>query len=175
MISIELKITNDEIKNSLERLQKALGDPTPAMQEIASAMRAKTQMRFRYGIDPSGKPWKPSRRVQKHGGQTLVNSGILKNSISSDAGHDYAAWGTNVKYAATHQFGAKKGSFGRGIVAHIKEHWRRMGTKKIKVREYERKINIPWGNIPARRFLGMNETDWNKVIQITEKYIEANA
>ena len=49
---------------------------------------------------PDGSAWKPSRRVQKSGGQTLVNSRrCFAASPTSMA--TLAAWGSNVAYAAS--------------------------------------------------------------------------
>ena len=63
--------------------------------------------RFSTATDPKGRPWKPSLRAQLEGGQTLSDTGRLRRSFSVRAA---APWGftigTNVRYAALHQFGA---------------------------------------------------------------------
>ncbi|ADH63792.1 hypothetical protein Mesil_1917 [Allomeiothermus silvanus DSM 9946] len=60
--------------------------------------------------DPWDRPWKPSIRAETTGGQTLRQSARLQRSMTSQtalttgpAGFEV---GTNVQYAAAHQYGA---------------------------------------------------------------------
>lgn len=60
--------------------------------------------------DPWDRPWKPSRRAEAVGGQTLRKSGRLQRSMTARSAlkTDPQGFevGTNVRYAATHQYGA---------------------------------------------------------------------
>lgn len=51
---------------------------------------------------PDGTPWKPSLRARVTGGKTLTD---LNTSIESQATADSVAVGSNMVYAAIHQFG----------------------------------------------------------------------
>ena len=63
--------------------------------------------RFATATDPKGQPWKPSLRAQLEGGQTLSDTGRLRRSFSVRATGSWGfTIGTNVRYAAPHQFGA---------------------------------------------------------------------
>jgi phage gpG-like protein len=63
--------------------------------------------RFATATDPQGQPWKPSLRAQLEGGQTLSDTGRLRRSFSVRAAGPWGfTIGTNVRYAAPHQFGA---------------------------------------------------------------------
>jgi phage gpG-like protein len=63
--------------------------------------------RFTTATDPRGQPWRPSLRAQLEGGQTLSDTGRLRRSFSvRAAGPRGFIIGTNVRYAAPHQFGA---------------------------------------------------------------------
>ena len=63
--------------------------------------------RFATATDPRGQPWKPSLRAQLEGGQTLSDTGRLRRSFSVRATGPWGfSIGTNVRYAAPHQFGA---------------------------------------------------------------------
>jgi phage gpG-like protein len=63
--------------------------------------------RFATATDPKGRPWKPSLRAQLEGGQTLSDTGRLRRSFSVQAAGPWGfTIGTNVRYAAPHQFGA---------------------------------------------------------------------
>ena len=63
--------------------------------------------RFATATDPKGQPWKPSLRAQLEGGQTLSDTGRLRRGFSVRATGSWGfTIGTNVRYAAPHQFGA---------------------------------------------------------------------
>jgi len=76
------------------------------MEQIGEQLVSSTQQRFEDGRGPGGENWEPSIRAQAEGGQTLVDTARLKNSIGYEASLNLVAVGTNVEYAATHQFGA---------------------------------------------------------------------
>ena len=57
--------------------------------------------------------------------------------------------GTNVVYAATHQFGATRGAFGTT----------------------SRGNPIPWGDIPARLFLGVNPETERSILDILRRHL----
>ena len=62
-------------------------------------------------------------------------------------------WGSPMVYAAAMQFGAAQGAFGRT---------RRNGP-------------IPWGNIPARPFLGISADDETNILGALAGWIERAA
>ena len=72
----------------------------------ALAQEAVTQVRlgFKNGVDPSGNAWKAL--TSRPGGSPLRDKGRLANSFSAKATGTTFVVGTNVKYAATHQYGA---------------------------------------------------------------------
>ena len=73
---------------------------------VGQLLVTSTILRFVRGVGPDGKAWKPSRRAIEQGGQTLVDKQFLRNSITHIAGSDGVDVGTNVVYAAIHQFGS---------------------------------------------------------------------
>ncbi len=73
---------------------------------IGKAMVESTKQRFDRGESPEGNPWPISLRAQFEGGKTLVDKAHLKQSITHIADQNGVEWGTNMHYAATHQFGA---------------------------------------------------------------------
>ena len=89
---------------AIEAIAGRLSDLTPAMKKIGGILRASVMRNFEAGGRPG---WKPSMRVLKHGGSTLVKTGMLKNSISAAGGSKGAVIGTKVPYAGVHQSGAK--------------------------------------------------------------------
>ena len=72
---------------------------------LAEGVRESTLERFKQSKDPDGRRWKTSIRAAQEGGKTLIQSAQLRNSIHAKSDASGFAVGTNVKYAATHQFG----------------------------------------------------------------------
>jgi phage virion morphogenesis protein len=101
--------------------------------------------------------WLKGGRLSKRGAAKLASKKPLtaEGTLSKPAnfhieyGQDYALVGTNIKYAAVQQFGAKAGAFGAT----------RRGGK------------IPWGDIPARPFMGISGDDRSAILDIIRKYL----
>ncbi len=99
--------------SGLKRLVRAvryLGTPegqAGAVKAAAWGALSALEERFATATDPRGQPWKPSLRAQLEGGQTLSDTGRLRRSFSVRATGSWGfTIGTNVRYAAPHQFGA---------------------------------------------------------------------
>jgi phage virion morphogenesis protein len=108
-VSVRVEVKDAAVQAALGALLARAGDLTPAMDEIGGALVASVLARFETGAAPGGAPWIPSRRALAEGGQTLVKSGRLRASITHLAGPDSVTVGTNVVYAAIHQFGGRAG------------------------------------------------------------------
>jgi phage virion morphogenesis protein len=78
----------------------------------------------------------------KHGSRLLWRRGDLWRSITYEAEPERIIIGSNMVYAPIHQFGAKKGEFG------TTKHGR----------------PIPFGDIPARPFLGINDNFEDRIL-----------
>ena len=72
---------------------------------LGDTVIAQTQLRFIDQTAPDGTPWKPSVRAREQGGQTLLDKGTLRNSVSKQVTGDAVEIGTNVLYANAMQFG----------------------------------------------------------------------
>lgn len=147
-------------------LKKAFGDAynksknlKPLLDDLGSDMKTKTDMRFKQSKDPNGKGWnslsETTERKRREGRKSrsnkpLVDTGVLSSSIVEKQGKNWVAVGTNVKYAKTQQYGAKKGKYGR--------------TKKGGP--------IPWGDVPARPFLGFSGNQYSLYRKKINKYFE---
>lgn len=115
-MTLKIEIQTAELDRALTRLASAVGDMTPIMRAIGGELEAATER----NVDSDGariaSRWKPSQRAIEQNGQTLRDTGRLVSSISAGgAGHikeytkDSVFVGTNVAYAAIHQFGGKAG------------------------------------------------------------------
>lgn len=101
---IELSLS-DGLTARLQAGAKAAVDFTVPMAAIADLMRSEAVLNFESETGPDGTRWQPSQRATEDGGLTLTDTGHLRQSITaaSDAGSAIA--GTNLIYAAIHQFG----------------------------------------------------------------------
>ena len=138
---INIRVNNSEVIASLRQLSQRTDDLSPALEDVAMDLTERIRQLFKPGESPYGDKWAPLSAVtqaknkgRRSGGQPLLDTGRLRNSISGvDLGpRSVTIRATNVQYAATHQFGAKQGAFG--------------GRSK-------RNGPIPWGNVPARPYM----------------------
>lgn len=128
---------------------------------LAEAVRTSTLERFQQGKGPDGKKWKSSIRAAREGGRTLVQTAQLRNSIHARSDATGFAVGTNVKHAATHQFGEP----GRTIRARRKKALRfQVNGKWIS----KKQVRV---TIPARPFLGLSEEDMQELKATVEEFI----
>lgn len=161
MSSISVRL-DGETEGLLVRLRQ-MGDVDRAgiANAIAEGIRTSTVGRFRTETGPDGRRWNPSVRAQETGGRTLTQTAALKTSIHAQADAHGAAVGTNLVYAATHQFGdertvrAKNSGFLR-----FKVNGRWVTKASVRV------------NIPARPFLGISAEDEAEIKEILEEAFE---
>jgi len=163
MVSLEIKVEDEEVRQALLRAMKKLGDLSPLMKDFGERMKRSVVQNFIQGGRPE--KWKPlktstlvswaMRKRSLWGGGTLtrygaraisgrkplIDTGRLMKSITYRAGKDEVRIGTNVIYAAIHQFGGKAG---RG--------------RKVK--------------IPARPFLLIQDEDKDYILRVTKRFIE---
>jgi phage virion morphogenesis protein len=153
MISVE--VDDAEARRILNELKTRMGDIRPVLEAVGQIIQSGTQQRFIDQKAPDGTPWAPlsqvtidRRRMRGIGGvEILRDTGRLMNSISYAVEGDSVRVFTNVVYAPTHQKGAKKGAYGP---------------------------RTPWGDIPARPFLGVNNRDMDAVLEVLQGYLQAN-
>lgn len=160
MSSISVRI-DGEVDELFARLNQMSGiDKAGVMNAIAEGLRTSTLERFSSEESPEGTKWKPSIRATQ-GGKTLTKSAGLKNSIKAQADGAGAAVGTNMVYAATHQFGDE-----RTIRAKKSRYLRfRLGDRWVSVPS----VRV---NIPARPFLGISKEDEVEIKAILEEVFE---
>lgn len=154
--SFKISIDDAAVQRAFDRLIRAGTDLTPAMDEIGAMLVSATQIRFERGHGPDGAAWKPSYRASAEGGKTLIKRGHLRDSITHQASKDEVRVGTNVLYAAVHQFGATIRAKGAG---HLKF---RVGDRWTSKRQV---------TIPARPFLGVSQDDQIEIGNILGDYI----
>lgn len=143
------------IRRMIDQLASNVTDLKPLNQRIVSHMVDAIHENF----EKEGRPrWPGLSEVTKAGRRKIgkstakmlqLSSAGLANSIQGQATGEAAIAGTNKEHAGTHQYGARKGQYGKT---------RRGGP-------------IPWGNIPARPFLKLTPEDYEIIIEETIDYL----
>jgi phage virion morphogenesis protein len=159
MAGITLTIDDAAVRQHLGQLIRALTDPRPALREIGEDLVRTTQERFQPGQKraPDGTPWAPNSPVtiaRKGRNNPLYQRGHLQGSIRYQLmDQDSLEVGTNRVYAAVQQFGQPKGASGRT----------------------RRGAPIPWGDIPARPFIGLSDQDADDAVRVLRSYLARQA
>lgn len=165
---INLTANLNTVTDRLAQIARQVGNMEPAFQAIGEALTESTKSRFDTSTAPDGSRWAPNApstvlgmlnqvkgaygkktgRLTKKGAtavmgkKPLVDTGILQDTISYNAGPDRVEIGTNrfagewEGGAAVHQFGSQNGL------------------------------------IPARPFLGLSTDDETTVLDILQVFVE---
>ncbi|WP_315742832.1 MULTISPECIES: phage virion morphogenesis protein [unclassified Bradyrhizobium] len=152
-----------------------LSNPRPMFEDIGLALVTSTHHRFDRSKAPDGSPWPPSLRVVQRGGKTLILSSRLYRSITFDASPTQVEVGTNVIYAAIHQFGGDIDQAPREAVLHFKTNKRTGVSRFAKPSKADRARKATIGartiHMPARPFLGLDQDDPRTITTIVENFI----
>ena len=162
--AIKLEVDDEKVQKKLARMIARGEDLSPALKVIGEILRTSAVKNFLAGGRP--KKWAPLSEVTKkrRKGTAILRiqglAGGLMGSVSWRALKDQVIVGTNKIYGAVHQFGAKKGQFGTVIAARKMGRAGRSGAT-VYSRGYRQAI--PWGDIPARPFLMIQDEDWPEI------------
>lgn len=149
---LDVVVDNSMVGEALEELGRRLDDFTTPFNDIGEYLHQSTDERFRRKVAPDGTPWAPLSPVtlaRKKGAGILREKGTLQDTVRKQVTSTELAFGTDRPYGAVHQFGQKKGASGK--------------TSKGRP--------IPWGDIPAREYLGLSADDEAEVLLIIRDYL----
>lgn len=163
---INVEFNDAEVQAALNNLAAGLTDMSKVMNEIGMFLVASTEKRFDGTEAPDGSQWAPRSpvtlaiyaREKAKFGPVLHKSGTLRQTIAHSYGPDEVTVGSNVLYAAVQQFGAAQGAFGASI------------GKDKKGRDHFH--SIPFGNIPARPYIGVSDSDRTGILDIVGEWLE---
>ena len=153
---VELEFDNSQVLAAVRGALDELADPRPLLLDIGEALVNSTRDRFIAQRGPDGQTWKTlsPRYLQTKSpnpGKILQRRGDLVRQIFPQVEGATLLVGTDRVYGAVHQFGALKGAFGKT----------------------RRGAPIPWGDIPARPFLGISDDDAAEIIAIARDHLQA--
>lgn len=146
---------------ALMRMRLLGQSPRPIWEAIGQYGESSTRSRFKNQAGPDSKRWVPSIRAREAGGQTLIMKARLLRSITHNANNSGTAWGTNVIYAGTHQFGAVIKAKSAGAL-----RFKMPGGNFVTVKQV---------TIPARPFLGVNADDGREMLALANDAIDLAA
>lgn len=174
-----IELTDRSALDSLRAFIERARDMRPVLAEIGEDMAESTKQRFDSATAPDGTAWAPNSALtlarysanfarnkdgeltkrsaaklagKKPGtGETRMLATTINYQIHGD---DSVGIGSPMIYASTFHYGAKSGEFGFGVYAT------RQGS-----------FPIPWGDIPARPFLGASEDDKANIERLVHSYL----
>ncbi len=158
-VTLGVQYKDDELKKRIRSLKKALSQDAfgPLLDEIGETVKTQVFRRFETGTDPEGQHWPQSLRARLENGQTLVDTGRLRDSITYAVAIDKSGVevGTNVVYAAIHQTGGViRAKSSRGLRFQYNGQW---ATKQSVT-------------LPARPFLGISAQDEDAIRDVIEDW-----
>lgn len=158
---IETKVEHAGATAALEKVAQAVTNRAPLMKNIAGIMADAVEENFAQQGRPKWAGLKnPGPR--RSGGKILQDSGRLASSITPSSDNDSAVVGTNIKYAAIHQFGGQTRAH---LIKPKNKKALAFGGKVVK------QVNHPGSKIPARPFLQLTDSDCNEIEQTAEDYL----
>lgn len=189
---IKISISDEPLRAALGRVIATLHDTTPLMQALSEIVVDASARAFQDNADPAtGAPWKPlsaSRQCQRaNKGRSIANmlqdSGLLVGSIARpsgqgavrDIGPDHALVGTNVPYAAAHQFGATIQREASPMTVRLRR-WKgriefaKAKHKRVRIVDTIRKAHTV--TIPARPFIGVGPTDIEDMLETIARHLQ---
>lgn len=156
---IKLEFNASAVFDRLERASARLTDLTPVHEDIGEYMTEATKDRFRSSTAPDGTRWLAKRpatlaaylaRGEGNKPKPLIGaSGRLGKEIAKLVSRDAVEIGSALEYSAVMQHGAAKGAFGK--------------TRTDRP--------IPWGDIPARVWLGISAEDESNILDIVDEHV----
>jgi phage virion morphogenesis protein len=165
MTGAAFSVTLDDapIKSMLERLEMGIRDDRGLLAILGEYGVASTQARFATQASPEGTPWTPLNQAYadfKGAGYDILTgpSGALKSSQHFVLGMSLVAWGSNMIYAAVHQFGATIVPKSAGALFF------RLGLGGV------REVLAQSVTIPARPYLGISAEDAEEIVALTQDY-----
>lgn len=161
---------------AISKLLAGVSDFSAVSPAIAQLLENSVRRNFRDGGRPN--KWPASKRADDQAaygnasGQTLVDTARLMNSIVGVGDRDEVRVGTNVDYAAAHNFGVDK-----QITQQVRQHVRRItqafgkpiDLTEVKVKAHSRTMHM---KLAQREFMLIQDEDWEDIGDIISANIQ---
>jgi len=175
---IEIRVDDTGAQAAFARLREAALDVTPLLREIGDELVEERRSRFRRGTGPDGIAWPPKKRVIGGKDKTLIFSGALMASLTRRVAGDELEVGSDLQYAAIHQFGGdirlfayrRKVAFRRnedGFLRFAKAGKGKAKGVELKAVTYAERLIY----IPARPYLDLDAADRTAIADAAAKHL----
>lgn len=164
-VTFTVEINDLAARERISDLIARMDDPGRFYKPVGEHLVNSAKSNFESETAPDGTPWqllRPStlqRRIKL--GQTstkiLTVSKRLQASIIYQIEDGGVRVGSPIPYAGVQQLGAAQGAFGAF-----------MGKDKLGRDHFH---HLPWGNIPARPYIGVSTADEVEIIELAEAWL----
>ena len=100
---IKFEVNDAQARAKLKALINGAADMRPVYATVGRVIVNRIRLCFKLGIDPWASPW---AKLKIRRGQPLRDTGRLNRSIVANPDSQGVTIGTNVQFAAVHQYGA---------------------------------------------------------------------
>lgn len=152
-------MVDDPALKAIQDLEERVRFLDPVRRDFGERMVRSVRLNFSAGGRPN--PWKPTKKPR---GKTLIESARLMNSITYQVDGEMVAIGTNVVYAAAHQFGVDKQV---SVAARTKRH---LGGRRLRAGKRNRHMFLP-----ARPFLLVQTSDLDYLHKRIAEHLKVDA
>lgn len=109
-VNLSAQLTGvSELVDTLNQLMNKTRNLQPALAQVGEYLLESHQARFQLEVAPDGTPWAPlapeTLSRKKGEDRILQEQGTLRDTLAYDATATELIFGSNLEYAATHQFG----------------------------------------------------------------------
>lgn len=160
MAGIRVTITSNStiVDDSLQHAFNTLANPELMLKDIGEYLVISTKDNFDKEKTPDGDDWtalSPNYLKYKkpNPGKILQRRGDLYRQIFSQVNNNELAVGTDRIYGALMHYGAAQGQFGKSP---------------------KKNLDLPFGDIPARNWLGIGKNDEEEIYLIIQDHLTAN-
>ena len=187
---MNIEIDDNDLQKLLGEMLGRLSDPTPALGKIGALAESAVKSNFRVGgaysspdsVVGGSRKWEKLSRTteklrEKKGFSSpfliLQESGLLAGSITHKVGAGHVEVGTNLEYATMQHYGARKGEFGTHSASTRAFTRTTKGGKKARVKAHQRRVRLPWGDIPAWPFMTIHPDTIEDMLDFLAKFVMA--
>ena len=164
---VTVNINVRDFNRSLAALMRKVRDQRSMWEEIGFILLKSVDENFEQEGRPDWDEWDPAvGETKPPGDKILTDSGQLRRSVTHDADAEGVTIGSNLEYAAIHQFGGQtKPHEIKARFASVLHFF--MGQTPI----FAKAVQHPGSKIPARPFLMVQDEDYEKMADTVEQYL----
>lgn len=187
---IKIDITDSGVQEALNRLAETGNDLRPVLEQIGEFLVDSTRQRFATSTAPDGTRWAPNSQVT-----ILQYLGVKSGKFSKDGkrignkrGYFYKKGSDNKGRIAAKGIETVMGK--RPLIGHTNDLSRQFypridgkdtlyivstvpyaATQQFGAKRLQFKNKAPWGDIPARPFLGLSDSDRRTILDIIGDFL----